>query len=155
MEETAVRADHQRDAMHPAQQAQVIDKEIDGMDVDQVITADGPQCGRRHRVAAGTPVTHTTNRNAGFQGLLRRHGTARKEQTQSGHLDHVPTVLQGDAQTFDDTLHPPPGRKKLPCELQNPHNECTRAYSAGRRAIQSRKRRRRRRGSSQMARKMA
>ena len=97
MEKAAVRADHQGDAMHSAQQAQVIDKEIDGMDVDQVVTADGPQCGRRHRIAAGTPVTHAAHRNPGFEGLRRRDSTALKEQTQGCHLDRVPAVLQGDA----------------------------------------------------------
>ena len=40
MKETAMGADHQRDAMQQAQQAQIIDEEIDGMDVHQVVAAD-------------------------------------------------------------------------------------------------------------------
>ncbi len=42
MKETAMGAYHQRDAMQQTQQAQIIDKEIDGMDVHQVVTADRP-----------------------------------------------------------------------------------------------------------------
>ena len=84
-----------------------------------------------------------------------RHGTGRKKQAKGGHLHGVPVVLQRHAQAFDDALHAPLGRKKLPGELKDSHSECTSERSAGRRAIQSRKRRRRRRGSNQMARKIA
>ena len=40
MKETAMGADHQRDAMQRAQQAQIIHEEIDGMDVHQVVAAN-------------------------------------------------------------------------------------------------------------------
>ena len=75
MEEPAVRADYQRDAMQPTQQAQVVDEEIDGMDVDQVVAADRLQCSRRDRVAARTPVAHAAHRDAGFDGFGRRPRT--------------------------------------------------------------------------------
>ena len=40
MKEAAMRAHHQRDAMQQTQPAQIVDKKIDGMDVNHVITAD-------------------------------------------------------------------------------------------------------------------
>ena len=141
--------------MQPAQQAQVVDKEIDGMDVDQVVAADGPQCGGRDRVAARTPVAHAAYRETGFERLRWGHGAGGKKQAQGGYLHRVAAALQGNAQALDHALHATLTRKKLSRNLQDLHREYTSGRSAGRRAIQSRKRRRRRRGSNQMAAKIA
>ena len=155
MKETAMRTYHQRDAMQQTQQAQIIDKEIDGMDVHQVVAADRPQHSQRHRIAARTPVPHTAHREPGFDRFHRGDGTGRKKQAKRRHLHRVSVLLQRNAQAFHHALHAALGGKKLPGELQDLHSECTSARSAGRRAIQSRKRRRRRRGSNQMARNIA
>ena len=155
MKETAMGTNYQRDAMQQTQQAQIIHEEVDGMDVHQVVAADCLERGRRHRVAARAPVAHAAHREPGFDRFRGRHGSGRKEQAKCGHLHRMPIVLQGNAQAFDNTLQAALGRKKLPGELQDSHDDGTSERNPGRRAIQSRKRRRRRRGSNQMARKIA
>ncbi len=68
-------------------------------------------------------MPHTAHRESRFDRLRGRHGSGGKNQAQCRHLHRVSFLLQRTAQTFHHALHAALGRKKLPGQLQDPHDE--------------------------------